>query len=81
MNLAGGQVNPNIVMGDQEKRPSDPEEKFLLEDQLLPTQPFDLKESLKIRDGVKEGRTLGIPRHVLQEIYIRAMRSRTLCLN
>lgn len=58
-----------------------PGEKFLVDERLLPTQPFDLKESLKIRDGLKETGTLGIPRHVLQEIYIRAMRSRSLCLN
>ncbi|MCA9482748.1 MAG: hypothetical protein KC553_03345 [Nitrospina sp.] len=64
-----------------DKKIPEPGEKFLLEDQLLPTQPFDLKESLKIRDGLKGSRTLGIPRHVLQEIYIRAMRSRSLCLN
>lgn len=59
----------------------DPVDALLLEGRFLPTYPFDLNQSLKIRDGLKEKNTSGISRHVMQELQIRSLKSRDICLN
>lgn len=59
----------------------DPVDALLLEGRLLPTYPFDLNQSLKIRDGLKEKSASGISRHVMQELQIKSLKSRDICLN
>ncbi len=54
---------------------------LFMEGRFLPTFPFDLNQSLKIRDGLKERNTSSISRHVLQELQIKSLKSREICLN
>ncbi|QPJ63000.1 MAG: hypothetical protein G3M70_14390 [Candidatus Nitronauta litoralis] len=56
-------------------------ESLLVDGRFLPTYPFDLNQSLKIRDGLKDRDTSSISRHVLQELQIKSLKSREICLN
>ncbi len=68
-------------MDDFNEQEQDPFDSLLLDHRFLPTYPFDLKESLKIRDGLKKSKSSAISRHLLQEMQIRSLKNRDICPN
>ncbi len=51
------------------------------EEEFLPTHPFDLRDSLKIRDGLMEAPGKIAPRHLLRTIDTLSLRDPNLSLN
>ncbi len=60
---------------------SDALNSLLIEGRFLPTTPFDLTQSLKIRDGVKKSKTPPVSRKTRQEFNIPSLKIADICPN